>query len=745
MIIKKINAFTLSEMMIVLLVVSVVSAITLPSLTTRQTNDNATVVQSDNSWNRYEAESDGASGGYGIYNISYPNSAYKVIVGLDIDSFTDINTDVKYYPVSQYGRSALVFASNLGNMINLYQRGNSPNTNIFAGSLVLDMARNIGIGALDSDFSSSTGTISSMVGSNSSIHIGRFTETKEHSLSAISSDNYSIIAGYIPAYGASSIKNHNVVMGYYAMNGTGSSIYRSNIIGSYACANSNAGNDSVLIGNNVARNNSNISTSLNNSIAIGTNAASGKTAAGITAGISIGNYANAHGNGGFAGVAIGNYAAYGAVGYDGYTSIAIGPYAGHLSNMKYGSSYDNVLIGHYAGASSAADTKSNLGYNVIMGNYAGYTTSAHNLEKSVILGYNAGKNASALSSVFIGSGAGNGAGTITNGIFIGNNAGSSNSNSSDSIVIGNGGQAGTSGINIGSPGKVGDYSIAIGSGCSAELLNIVNSYNNKTCIIPGPIGKNVTSVMTSANPTTSVDQVDTYMNTIDPLDRDANITIKQKDFKMNTTYHQSSYATTIDLITIPSVRETTAANIWGANSRAQMVIAPASTSAQWGKDTDGYYMTSIALDGAVFGKNQMMTIYSDKRLKTNIKPTKYGLNEIRKINIYEFNMKKDKQTKRIGVIAQELKDIMPEAVTKEPLSGMYAVNGDWIINTSVQAIKEIDKIFSSISENLQEYIAFASKTDKYTDNLNHRLKNLSDSNKQLNSKLDKIESMRSRQ
>ena len=214
---------------------------------------------------------------------------------------------------------------------------------------------------------------------------------------------------------------------------------------------------------------------------------------------------------------------------------------------------------------------------------------------------------------------------------------------------------------------------------------------------------------------------------------------------MNTTYHQSSYATTIDLITIPSVRETTAANIWGANSRAQMVIAPASTSAQWGKDTDGYYMTSIALDGAVFGKNQMMTIYSDKRLKTNIKPTKYGLNEIRKINIYEFNMKKDKQTKRIGVIAQELKDIMPEAVTKEPLSGMYAVNGDWIINTSVQAIKEIDKIFSSISENLQEYIAFASKTDKYTDNLNHRLKNLSDSNKQLNSKLDKIESMRSRQ
>lgn len=745
MISKKIYAFTLSEMMIVLLVVSVISAVTLPSLTTRQTNDNATVVQSDNSWNRYEAESDGATGGYGIYNVSYPNAAYKVIVGLDIDSFTDINTNNKYYPISQYGHSALVFASNLGNMINLYQRGNSPNTNIFAGSLVLDMTRNIGIGALDSDFSSSTGTISSMVGSNSSIHIGRFTETKEHSLSAISSDNYSIIAGYIPAYGASAIKNHNVVMGYYAMNGTGSSIYRSNIIGSYACSGSNAGNDSVLIGNNVARNNTNLGTTLNNSVAIGTNSASGKTASGIQASVSIGNYANAHGNGGLAGVAIGNYAAYGAVDYDGYSTIAIGPYTGHLSKMKYGSNYDNVLIGHYTGASSAAGTNSSFGYNVIMGNYAGYTTSAHSFEKSVILGHDAGKNASALSSVFIGSGAGNGAGTITNGIFIGNNAGTSNATSSDTIVIGNGGQAGTSGINIGSPGKVGNYSIAIGSGCTADILNIVNTQNNKTCIIPGPIGKSVTSAITTATPSQSVTQVDTYMNTIDPLNRDANITIIQKDFQMNTTYHQSSYATTISLRDAAKVKETSSSNIWGANSRAQMVIAPASTSAQWDKDTEGSYMTSIALDGAVFGKNQMMTIYSDKRLKTNIKQTKYGLNEIRKINIYEFNMKKDKQTNRIGVIAQELKAIMPESVTKEPISGMYTVNGDWIINTSVQAVKELDKILSSTSKNLKEYISYLSKTDKYADNINNRLTNLSNSNKKLNSKLDKIESITSRQ
>ena len=93
MINKKTNGFTLSEMMIVLLIVSVISAITLPSLTTRQTNDNATVAQTDNSWNRYEAESDGTTGGYGIYNVSYQDADYKVIVGLNIDSLTDKNTD----------------------------------------------------------------------------------------------------------------------------------------------------------------------------------------------------------------------------------------------------------------------------------------------------------------------------------------------------------------------------------------------------------------------------------------------------------------------------------------------------------------------------------------------------------------------------------------------------------------------------------------------------------------------------
>ncbi|MDR0231517.1 MAG: tail fiber domain-containing protein [Dysgonamonadaceae bacterium] len=55
-------------------------------------------------------------------------------------------------------------------------------------------------------------------------------------------------------------------------------------------------------------------------------------------------------------------------------------------------------------------------------------------------------------------------------------------------------------------------------------------------------------------------------------------------------------------------------------------------------------------------------IDSDRRLKTNITPLKYGLSEVMKLNPVNYEMKNNSGVSRVGFIAQEVKPIIPEVV-----------------------------------------------------------------------------------
>ena len=78
---------------------------------------------------------------------------------------------------------------------------------------------------------------------------------------------------------------------------------------------------------------------------------------------------------------------------------------------------------------------------------------------------------------------------------------------------------------------------------------------------------------------------------------------------------------------------------------------------------------------------------SDRRLKENITPIVYGLNEILQLNPVSFDWKNDNnKNKQFGFIAQEVKEIMPEAI----IEGEYLGLEKDAINTAlVNAIKEI--------------------------------------------------------
>ena len=84
--------------------------------------------------------------------------------------------------------------------------------------------------------------------------------------------------------------------------------------------------------------------------------------------------------------------------------------------------------------------------------------------------------------------------------------------------------------------------------------------------------------------------------------------------------------------------------------------------------------------------------------------SKYSLKDLRRINVYEYNFKDDgTKAPKIGVLAQELKEIIPQAVTINPYNGFLSVNSSWIIYTMVNSVKELDKKIQQIQTNLNLY------------------------------------------
>jgi hypothetical protein len=99
-----------------------------------------------------------------------------------------------------------------------------------------------------------------------------------------------------------------------------------------------------------------------------------------------------------------------------------------------------------------------------------------------------------------------------------------------------------------------------------------------------------------------------------------------------------------------------------------------------------YYGDSWFYGGTYFGQNVAFGTYcnttasgthtasnfilnSDERLKENIKPLRFKHIPIK---YKEFNLKNDKEQKRVGVIAQELQETNPEFIRKDK-EGMLSV------------------------------------------------------------------------
>jgi hypothetical protein len=79
---------------------------------------------------------------------------------------------------------------------------------------------------------------------------------------------------------------------------------------------------------------------------------------------------------------------------------------------------------------------------------------------------------------------------------------------------------------------------------------------------------------------------------------------------------------------------------------------------------------------------------SDERLKTDIRGTQYGLDTVRSMNIVDFTYT-NTGVKSVGVLAQEIQKLVPEAVSVIDDEGHLGVNYGLVAAVLVKAVQEL--------------------------------------------------------
>jgi prepilin-type N-terminal cleavage/methylation domain-containing protein len=134
--------------------------------------------------------------------------------------------------------------------------------------------------------------------------------------------------------------------------------------------------------------------------------------------------------------------------------------------------------------------------------------------------------------------------------------------------------------------------------------------------------------------------------------------------------------------------------ISGDQSDDAKICPPADKNGNWHRPGSGSC-------GKIDTSSSNTYLYSDLRLKDVGAPFVGGLDEINKMNVYNFTFKADKnKTPQVGVIAQDLQKIFPNAVITGE-DGYLKIRWDEILYSAINAIKELDKKIITIAEKIQ--------------------------------------------
>jgi hypothetical protein len=116
--------------------------------------------------------------------------------------------------------------------------------------------------------------------------------------------------------------------------------------------------------------------------------------------------------------------------------------------------------------------------------------------------------------------------------------------------------------------------------------------------------------------------------------------------------------------------------------------------------------TNLYVNGGINATGDVTAFYSsDERLKTNVLPITDALTKTMKLNGVTFNWNslaegKDLAVREPGVIAQQVQDVLPEAVALRD-NGYLGVRYEKIVPLLIEAIKELGAELAEVKKKLQ--------------------------------------------
>ena len=172
-------------------------------------------------------------------------------------------------------------------------------------------------------------------------------------------------------------------------------------------------------------------------------------------------------------------------------------------------------------------------------------------------------------------------------------------------------------------------------------------------------------------------------------------------------------------------------------------VGPYSTQTEWWRrDYKDNNRTHINFEDPTKGNNPKSHRQSDIRLKNVGEPFTAGLDELEKLNFYHFTFKKDKdQVPQVGVMAQDLQKVFPQAVSKDD-GGWLTIRWDEMFYAAINAIKELNTKVCAIAKDVTN---LKTVTDEHTKTLEAQAQTIEQQQveiKELTARVEKLEQKR---
>ena len=446
-----------------------------------------------------------------------------------------------------------------------------------------------------------------------------------------------------------------------------------------------------------------------NSIAIGNNATSGASTGGGQYSIAIGTRAEANStdDSGSGAIAIGYYPSA-----NGTNSIAIGNNAN--ANITSGVALgDDAGVGENYAIAIGHSSRAEKICSIAIGN-----DSHASSNYGIAIGYNAEAKDEAIAigkDTYISR--------LNGGIAIGAGARSgatdSNMYGDYAIAIGKNAKAGSDngvslGYNAGSSTK-GYNNTAIGAGACQYVTG-----SNKTCI-----GANSGPTSSNGSDWASDDKERIFIGSQSKFnDAPAVLEVHNEGGASFGRNKDSSVVINGNLIVKGGIISTLWRYGGGDNDNVNLLARSSGQLEPEWNDTVAKLFERYSDNGHGKFKSFSGNVISDRRLKYVGKESTTGLDKVRQLKVFNFTYKKDTtKTPHVGVIAQDLQKVFPNAVQKGK-DGFLTIRMEDMFYAVINAIKELDAKITALQKENQELKQLVKQVQEDNNRLDQRLQKL---------------------